>query len=56
MRLSADSKLDPLPYKAKVSEYRSRSKGKARALHDDEIDKERAWLEKLGDSFVPMSL
>lgn len=50
IRLNADSKLDPLPFKPKVSAYRN--KGKSRALSDDEIDKEKAWLtEKLGDSF-----
>jgi hypothetical protein len=50
IRLDADTKLDPLPYKPKVSAYKS--KGKSRALSDDEIDKEKAWLmEELGNSF-----
>ena len=50
IRLTADSQLDRLPYKPKVSPHSN--KGKSRALSDEEIDKERAWLaEQLGNSF-----
>jgi len=53
IRLAADSQLVRLPYKLKASPHRN--KGKSRALSDEEIDKERAWLvEQLGDSFCSM--